>query len=370
MSSKVYFINLRATRKRDNIQNKLRRLYDKAGIKNILTEDDITAIKLHFGEKGSNAFIHPVFVRQIVDKAKESEVKPFLTDTNTLYTGSRTNSVDHITTAIENGYAYAVVNAPIIIADGIYSKNSVEVEVNKKHFEKVKIAGDIYRANSMIVLSHVKGHGMAGFGGAIKNLAMGCATASGKQMQHSDAKPKVIEEKCIGCTMCAKNCPVDAISMENGKAVIDPEICIGCGECITVCPKRAIEVQWKTDHDTFLEKMAEYAYGSLINKKDKVAYINFIMNVTPLCDCVPWSDVPIVSDIGIVASFDPVAIDQASLDLINQQMGNKNSELKKNFEPGKDKFKGVHEHINAERILEYGEQIGLGARDYELIKID
>lgn len=369
MSSKVYFINLRAKGKSSNIPTKLRRLYDKADIKGALSDGDTTAVKLHFGEKGTNAFIHPVFVRQIVDKIKESSVKPFLTDTNTLYTGSRTNSPDHIQTAIENGFAYAVVNAPIIIADGMYSKNSVDVEVNMKHFDTVKIAGDIYHANSMIVLSHFKGHGMAGFGGTIKNLAMGCATAAGKQMQHSDAKPKVIDEECIGCNICSKHCPVDSISIQSGKSIIDIEKCIGCGECTTICPKRAIEVQWETDYGAFLEKMAEYAYGAISNKKGKTAYINFVMNVTPLCDCVPWSDVPIVNDVGILASFDPVAIDQASLDLVNKQVGKQNTALTSNFESGEDKFLGVHDHVDGKGILEYGEKIGLGSREYELIEI-
>ncbi len=369
MSSKVYFINFRSDSKKNNIPNKLKRLYDKAGIKEILSENDAIAIKIHFGEKGTHTYIHPVFVRQIVDKAKESNANPFLTDTNTLNTGSRTNSISHIQTAIENGFAYSVVNAPIIIADGLYSKNSIEVEINKNHFETVKIAGDIYNSNSMIVLSHVKGHGMAGFGGTIKNLAMGCASAAGKQIQHSDAKPKIMDKECIGCSICAKNCPVDTISIENGKAFIDIEKCIGCGECTTVCPKRAIEVQWESDSDKFLEKMAEYAYGAVQNKKGKVAYFNFVMNVTPLCDCVPWSDAPIVNDIGILASFDPVAIDQASLDLIDQQMGNKDSALSCNHEPGQDKFGGLHGNVNGRRILEYGESIGLGVRDYELIEI-
>lgn len=369
MSSKVYFINLRADGKNSNIPTKLKRLYDKAGVKNVLSEGDNTAIKIHFGEKGTSAFIHPVFVRQIVEKVKESKVKPFLTDTNTLYTGSRTNCPDHIQTAIENGFAYAVVNAPIIIADGLYSKNSIDVEVNQNHFDSVKIAGDIYYSNSMVVLSHVKGHGMAGFGGTIKNLAMGCASAAGKQIQHSDAKPKVLDEKCIGCNMCSKHCPVDSISIQSGKAIIDIEKCIGCGECTTICSKRAIEVQWETDCDKFLEKMAEYAYGAVSNKKGKVAYINFVMNVTPLCDCVPWSDTPIVNDVGILASSDPVAIDQASIDLINNQMGKENSALVSNFEQGEDKFLGVHKHVDGKRILEYGEKIGLGSRKYELIEV-
>ncbi|MTI69566.1 MAG: DUF362 domain-containing protein [Firmicutes bacterium] len=370
MSSKVYFIDFKSDSKKNNIPNKIKRLYDKAGIKEVLSEDDATAIKLHFGEKGNNAFINPIFVRQVVEKAKESNVEPFLTDTNTLYTGSRTNSISHIQTAIENGFAPSVVKAPIIIADGLYSKNSIDVAVNLKHFDTVKIAGDIYHSNSMIVLSHVKGHALSGYGGSIKNLAMGCASASGKQIQHSDSKPDIIKEKCIGCGICAKNCPVDAISLENKKAKINKDKCIGCGECVTVCPKRAIKVQFETDVDLFLEKMAEYAYGSVANKNKKVAYINFVMNVTPLCDCVPWSGVPIVNDVGILASFDPIAIDKASLDLIDEQLGNEHSDLKCNHKAGEDKFAGLHKNVKAKRILEYGESIGLGSRNYELIKID
>ena len=370
MKSKVYFINMRSTSKNTNLSMKLRKLFDKAQFGERIHEGDQTAIKLHFGEKGNNAFIHPVFVRQIVDKVKEKGGQPFLTDTNTLYTGSRTNSVDHIVTAIENGFAYSVVGAPIIIADGLFSKNSIDVEVNQKNFKTVKIATDIYNANGMIVLSHFKGHGMAGFGGSIKNLAMGCASAAGKQIQHSDAKPEVIDKDCIGCKICEKWCPVDAISVQSKKSVIDLERCIGCGECTTACNKRAIKVQWKTNTEAFLEKMAEYALGAVQNKQEKVAYINFVMNVTPLCDCVPWSDVPIVQDVGILASFDPVAIDRASYDLVNQQIGHAHSELRCNHGKGEDKFKGLHEGIDASYVLTYGEQIGLGSNQYELISVE
>ncbi|MBS4537785.1 DUF362 domain-containing protein [Clostridium sp. D2Q-11] len=367
MKSKVYFINFRSENKRNNIHNKIQRLFEKADIKNVLTEGDITAIKVHFGEKGRHAYLHPTFARQIVDKTKEYGAQPFLTDTNTLYTGSRTNSVDHIKTAIENGFAYSVVNAPVIIADGLYSKNSVDVEINQKNCKTAKIAGDIYNSNSMIVLSHVKGHGMAGFGGTIKNIAMGCASASGKQIQHSDSKPSVIDKKCISCGICIENCPVDAIEMKN-KAFIHHDICIGCGECTTVCPKRAIEVQWETDSDVFLEKMAEYAYGAVKNKDGKVAYFNFVMNVTPLCDCVPWNDVPIVNDIGILASFDPVAIDKASVDLIDKALGNKDSQLPCDHQIGDDKFKSIHK-IDGKKILDYCEEIGLGTKEYDLIEV-
>lgn len=367
MKSKVYFIDFKADKEQDNIHNKLKRLFDKAGIKKILSKQDITAIKVHFGEKGRHAYLHPTFARQIVDKVKEYGASPFLTDTNTLYTGSRTNSVIHIKTAIENGFAYPVVNAPIIIADGLYSKNSIDVEIKQKNCKTAKIAGDIYNANSMVVLSHVKGHGMAGFGGTIKNLAMGCASASGKQIQHSDAKPSVSKDKCISCGICSRNCPVDAIDVED-KANIEHDICIGCGECTTVCPTRAIEVKWETDSNVFLEKMAEYAYGAVKNKKEKVAYFNFIMNVTPLCDCVPWNDVPIVNDIGVLASFDPVAIDKASIDLIDKAVGNKDSKLSHNHTNGDDKFKSIH-NVDGKKILNYCQQIGLGSLNYELIKV-
>lgn len=370
MSSKVYFVNLRSNSQKSNLSNKIKRLFDKAGLDETIKDGDQTAVKIHFGEKGNHGYIHPVFVRQIVDKIKENGGNPFLTDTNTLYTGSRTNSVNHLITAIENGFAYSVVGAPTIIADGLFSKNVVDVEINKKNFDGVKIAGEIYNSTGMIVLSHCKGHGLAGFGGAIKNLAMGCATASGKQMQHSDAKPKVDIDKCIGCGVCTKWCPKDTIKVgENKKAEIDFVDCIGCGECTTACNLRAIEVQWETDKNVFQEKLAEYALGAVQNKEGKVGYMNFVMNVTPLCDCVPWSDAPIVRDIGVLASMDPVALDKACFDLINNEMPLPNSEASQDLEPGNDKFMHIHKGIDVNHIFSYSEEIGLGFKEYELIEI-
>ncbi|MGB9813363.1 MAG: DUF362 domain-containing protein [Thermovenabulum sp.] len=371
MKSKVYFFDLRAKKRTESLAAKVGRIFEAAEFGRIISENDMVALKIHFGERGNNAFINPIFVRQVVDKVKKYGGKPFLTDTNTLYKGSRSNGIDHIVTAIENGFAYAVVNAPIIIADGIVSKDSVEVEINKKHFDRVKIASAIYYSNAMIVLSHFKGHEMAGFGGAIKNLAMGCAPAAGKQRQHSTLKPKV-SENCRACLACIKNCPKDAISLVDGKAYIDAEKCIGCGECISMCVFNAIKPVWKTDILEFVERMTEYAYGAYINKKEKTAFINFVMNVTPLCDCTPWSDAPIVHDIGILASFDPVALDKACLDLVNSQKGNPHSALgdkNKGFEPGEDKFKAIHPDTKGEYQLEYAEKLGMGTREYELIKL-
>lgn len=370
MSSKVYFASLRSNSKKNNLSNKIRKLFDQGGLESVIKNGDQTAIKIHFGEKGNNGYINPIFVRQIVEKIKDQGGKPFLTDTNTLYTGSRTNSVDHLVTAIENGFAYSVVNAPIIIADGLFSKNSMDVEVDLKNFDKVKIAGEIYNSNSMIVMSHCKGHGVAGFGGAIKNLAMGCATAAGKQIQHSDTKPEVDIQKCIGCGICINWCPQNSIEInEENRAQINYEECIGCAECTTACNYRAVKVQWETNNDVFLEKMAEYAYGSIKNKKSKVGYINFVMNVTPLCDCVPFSDAPIVRDIGVLASLDPVALDKACYDLINNEAPLPNSQVDIKLKPGEDKFKHIHNKVNPAYIFEYAEKIGLGTRNYELIEI-
>ncbi|MCR4427974.1 MAG: DUF362 domain-containing protein [Caldiserica bacterium] len=371
MKSKVFFANLRARNEKENRISKISRLFDLAGFSRVISERDLTAIKLHFGERGNDAFLNPVWVRQVVDKVLASGGRPFLTDTNTLYTGSRSNAVDHLITAIEHGFDYAVVGAPVIIADGLKSKNSVEVEINKKNFKTVKIAGDIFFADSMIVLSHFKGHVEAGFGGAIKNLAMGCAPAAGKQRQHSAMKPQVKKEKCTACKKCFEVCPAGAISFATGKALIDHEICIGCGECISVCPVRAISPNWESDVPSFLERMVEHAYGALVNKRGKVGFMNFLINVVPDCDCLPWSDAPIVPDIGILASLDPVAIDAASLDLVNRAHGFSDSLLVKNLAPGEDKFTGIRDRdrIAHWHQLEYAQEIGLGSMEYELKEI-
>ncbi|TYB31437.1 MAG: DUF362 domain-containing protein [Candidatus Mcinerneyibacterium aminivorans] len=369
MKSKVYMFNLRARGEADNKANKLNRIMDIEEFKQIFNKDELTGIKIHFGEKGNDGYINPTYVRVIVDKLKKLGVKPFLTDTNTLYTGERKNSVDHINTAIYNGFSYATVNAPVIIADGINSQNYRDIKINKKHFDNVKIASDILESDSLVVMSHFKGHILAGFGGAIKNLAMGCAPEIGKRAQHA-VWPEVIEEKCIGCGLCAENCPKEAITIENAKAKIDLSKCIGCGECVNVCQEEAIDMDWDVEIKDFLERLSEYAYGAVLDKKEKVVYINFLMNITPDCDCTPWSDHPIVPDIGILASKDPVALDKASLDLVNKQKGFQNSKLKDNHQPGADKFKGLNPKIENILQLKHAADIGLGKLEYDLIEMD
>jgi uncharacterized Fe-S center protein len=368
MSSEVFFAGLKARSEKDNRTNKVGRLFEAAGLGDSISEGDLTAVKIHFGEMGGDAFISPIYVREVVERIRGSGGKPFITDTNTLYKGSRHNSVDHIETAIAHGFDYAVVLAPVIIADGLKGRNVRWVEINKKHFEKVRIAADIANADSMIVMTHFKGHEMAGFGGAIKNLAMGGGSAYGKMDQHS-VRPKVNPRKCIGCGTCISICPVDAHVMEGGKVFIQKEICIGCGECITVCPQDAIGLSWASEIPPFLERMTEYAYGTTLTKPNKIGYINFVTRVSPDCDCFSWSDHPIVPDVGIMASKDPVALDKACYDLVNEQVGFKDTKLKSGWERGEDKFLGMRPEVDAKIQFRYGEELGLGTADYEIIEI-
>jgi uncharacterized protein len=249
------------------------------------------------------------------------------------------------------------------------SQNVTEVEIGLKKFKSVKIGSDIVSADSMIVMSHFKGHIVAGFGGAIKNLAMGCAPAAGKKDQHFRTSPHIIEEKCIGCGKCVEICPVGASSLVGEVSMIDPNICISCGQCMEACPKGAVDLNWEDDIPEFLECVTEYAFGAVKGKENRVGYINFLLKITPDCDCVPWSDAPIVPDIGILASKDPVSLDQASYDLVNKQKGLSNSSLHSNHEKGADKFRGIWPRVDGTHQLKYGEEIGLGSRDYELVKI-
>jgi len=368
MKSPVYFASLRAHSDKECTTAKVRRLFGRAGFTELIAPHDKTAIKLHFGELGNDGFISPVYVRQVVEKVKECGALPFLTDTNTLYLGSRSNAVEHLTTAILHGFDFAVVGAPVIIADGLSGKNVAHVEIGKNHFRTVSIAGDIAAADSMIVLSHFKGHIVSGFGGALKNLAMGCAPPEGKRAQHN-ARPFSIAGKCTGCGSCTKVCPESAISIENGNAVIELDLCIGCFECMHACPEHAIDINWETDIPVFMERMVEYACGAVKGKEGKTGYMNFLIRITPDCDCFPFSDAPIVPDIGILASRDPVAIDAASFDLVNRQQGYPDSLLTAHHHKGEDKFTGVHPQTDGFRQILYAEKIGMGNRTYDLIRI-
>lgn len=368
MPSKVYFTDFRTRNDEDNKINKIRRLFDLAGMGELFNEDDLVAVKLHFGEKGNDSYINPVLVRQVVDKIILNGAKPFLTDTNTLYYGSRHNSQEHIKTAILHGFDYAVSGAPIIIADGLNGENWKNIEINQKHFQEVKIAGDIVGSDAMIVMSHFKGHEMAGFGGSIKNLAMGCAAAPGKIEQHGCAKP-VILIGCTSCGTCIDSCPENAMFLNEYGANMDYDRCIGCNNCLVQCSEGLIKLDPETLNE-FMERMVEYALGAVQDKKGKIGYMNFLMNITPDCDCLPFSDSPIVPDIGILVSDDPVALDAASYNLVNQQRGFENSLLHNHHLEGEDKFEGVWKLVDGHIQLDYAQEIGLGTVEYELIDMN
>jgi uncharacterized Fe-S center protein len=365
VSSDVYFTGLRARNPEQSTAAKVRALFDRAGFGDCIIPGAPAAIKIHFGEAGNDSYISPVFARQVVDRIREHGGRPFLTDSNTLYLGSRSDAVNHITTALEHGFSYATVRAPVIIADGLAGNNMREIRIGKNHFSRVLISGDIADVSSLIVMSHFKGHEPAGFGGAIKNLAMGCAPPKGKQEQHS-ARPMTLEGRCIGCGECTLVCPRSAIRLEDRRSTIDQDRCIGCFECMTICPEQAIGIDWETEIPVFIERMVEYAFGAAMGKK--AGYFNFLTHITPDCDCVGWSDASVVPDIGILASRDPVAIDAASFDLVNRQAGLKNSFLKRNFGEGEDKFRGMRRSTDGYLQIRYAEEIGLGSASYRLVE--
>jgi uncharacterized Fe-S center protein len=274
-----------------------------------------------------------------------------------------------LATAIANGFAYAVVQAPLIIADGLRGKNETTVAINQRRFASVYIGTDIVEADALVSVAHFKGHELSGFGGTIKNVGMGCASRKGKLAQHSGLSPQISGERCIGCGECQDHCSQHAISMMDERARIDEATCIGCGECILICPNEAIAVQWSQSIPVFLENMVEYTLGVLEGKSKKAFFINFITDVSPACDCYPVNDAPIVKNIGVVASTDPVAIDQASVDLVNAEPALAGTRLSTNTAPGEDKFKGIYPQVDWEIQLDYAEQLGLGTRSYTLVKL-
>ncbi|MCP4118881.1 MAG: DUF362 domain-containing protein [Desulfobacteraceae bacterium] len=370
MTATVYFTDFKANSK-ENLPEKLARLITTAGLGEVLEKNDLTGVKLHFGEKGNTAFIRPPFIRRIVQAIRETGAIPFLTDANTLYAGTRSDTVSHITTAVANGFSFSSMdNAPIVIADGLRGKSETAIRVALKHCKDVYIGSEIVGADALISVAHFKGHELSGFGGTLKNLGMGCASRKGKLDQHSTVSPKIKKKFCIGCGECADNCPAEAITLAEEKAAIDPDRCIGCGECIIRCPTGAVNIRWNQTVPVFLEKMMEYTKGVLLDKEDKALFINFITDISPACDCLPYNDSPIVRDIGIVVSTDPVAIDQASADLVNAEKALPGTCLKHNTQAGEDKFKGLYPDVDWEIQLDYAETIELGTRKYELVKLN
>ena len=366
MVSNVYYVDLRADFE-SGVLDRLKTGIEKAGLLEIAGENEILAIKLHFGERGCTAYLKPVYVRTVIEAMRAARCSMFLTDTNTLYVGSRSDSVRHIRTAVENGFSFASMGVPILIADGLKGTNHETVRIKGKHFDEVKIASDIVRADSLLALTHVKGHEVTGLGGALKNIGMGGGSRTGKVAMHSDVRPYV-SDKCQGCATCVSWCPTGAIKVKGKRASIASEACIGCAECLVVCPSKAVKVKWSESSRTVQEKIVEYALGATQSKSRKAGYINFILDVAPTCDCYPFSDASIVPDVGILISRDPVAIDKASVDLINAQAGLRGTAVK-GAAAGTDKLRAMYPKVDWNIQIRYAESLGLGSSSYKLVKI-
>lgn len=370
--SKVYFTDFR-TRVGVSLTEKLQRLIKKAGITDIDMDGKFVAIKMHFGELGNLSYLRPNYAKAVADVVKECGGKPFLTDCNTLYPGSRKNALEHLDCANINGFNTITTGCQIIIGDGLRGTDDITVPVrNGEYCKEAYIGRAVMDADIFISLTPFKGHESTGFGGAIKNIGMGCGSRAGKMQQHNSGKPIVHDDLCRGCRRCAKECGSDAITYENGKAVINQDICKGCGRCIGACVFDAIENQNWNANEILGRKMAEYSQAVCDGRP--TFHISLVRDISPNCDCHGENDAPILPDVGIFASFDPVALDQACVDACLHATPMPNSQLSDNladphWHHHHDNFLDSNPNVRWKETLEHAEKIGLGTREYELIQM-
>ena len=368
--SKVYFTDFR-TRLDYSLTMKLQKLIRKAGIADIDMDGKFVAIKMHFGELGNLAYLRPNYAKAVADVVKELGGKPFLTDCNTLYPGSRKNALEHLDCANINGFNTITTGCQILIADGLRGTDDVIVPVEGAEYcPEAYIGRAVMDADVFISLSHFKGHEATGFGGALKNIGMGCGSRAGKMQQHNDGKPQVDPDLCRGCRRCAKECGSDAIRYESGKAVIDQDLCKGCGRCIGACAFDAISNNNENANSILGCKIAEYSKAVVAGRP--CFHISLITDVSPNCDCHSENDAPILPDLGMLASFDPVALDQACVDLCQAAEPIRNSQLgdnlaDPNFHHHHDHFLDSNPNVSWKETLEHAEKLGIGTRSYELV---
>lgn len=371
-ASKVYFTNMR-TSSQYSLLDKLEKLVVEAGMLDIDFKRQFAAIKLHFGEPGNLSYLRPNYTKVIADLVKKAGGQAFVTDCNTLYVGRRKNAIDHMEAAYENGYNPFATGCHVIIGDGLKGTDEVLIPVEGGTYVKeAKIGRAIMDADVFISLTHFKCHELTGIGGAIKNIGMGCGSRAGKMEMHSAGKPNVTPDDCISCGRCAKNCAHDAISFRDKKAFINHDICVGCGRCIGVCPADAVQPATDEAHDILDMKMAEYTQAVLKGRPH--FHISLIVDVSPFCDCHNENDAAVVPDIGMLASFDPVALDKACADLVNGAEPLENSRLSEQMAngegAGRDHFAAVHPVTDWEIALTHAEKLGLGTKNYELITLE
>ena len=370
--STVYFTDFRCPVGTSQL-DKLKKLCVTAGIKDIDMDGKFVAIKMHFGELGNLSYLRPNYAKAVADVVKECGGKPFLTDCNTLYPGSRKSALEHLDCANINGFNTITTGCQIIIGDGLRGTDDITVPVrNGEYCKEAYIGRAVMDADIFISLTHFKGHESTGFGGTIKNIGMGCGSRAGKMHQHNSGKPIVHDDLCRGCRRCAKECGSDAITYENGKAVINQDICKGCGRCIGACAFDAIENQNWNANEILGRKMAEYSQAVCDGRP--TFHISLVRDISPNCDCHGENDAPILPDVGIFASFDPVALDQACVDACLHATPMPNSQLSDNladphWHHHHDNFLDSNPNVRWKETLEHAEKIGLGTREYELIQM-
>jgi len=373
--AKVYFTDFRTPYGGDTMPGKLKKLIRKAGIAQLNLEGQFVAIKIHFGELGNVSYLRPNYARAVVDVVKELGGKPFLTDCNTLYPGSRKNALEHLYCAWENGFTPLTVGCPILIGDGLKGTDDIEVPVRGGEYVKnAKIGRAVMDADVIISMTHFKGHETTGFGGALKNLGMGCGSRAGKKEQHNNGKAYVQQEICRGCRHCMRECANDGLVFdpETRKMHVDKEHCVGCGRCVGACNFDAIDFEDPNSNQMLNYRIAEYAKAVVDGRPQ--FHISLVMDISPNCDCHVENDAPILPDVGMFASFDPLALDQACVDacmkcepLPNSQLGEHMRDP--HFVDHHDHFTNSTPESEWQSCLSHAEKIGLGTRDYELIRL-
>lgn len=373
--AKVYFTDFRTPYGGDTMPGKLKKLIRKAGIAQLNLDGQFVAIKIHFGELGNVSYLRPNYARAVVDVVKELGGKPFLTDCNTLYPGSRKNALEHLYCAWENGFTPLTVGCPILIGDGLKGTDDIEVPVRGGEYVKnAKIGRAVMDADVIISMTHFKGHETTGFGGALKNLGMGCGSRAGKKEQHNNGKAYVQQEICRGCRRCMRECANNGLVFdpETRKMHVDKEHCVGCGRCVGACNFDAIDFEDPNSNQMLNYRIAEYAKAVVDGRPQ--FHISLVMDISPNCDCHVENDAPILPDVGMFASFDPLALDQACVDacmkcepLPNSQLGEHMRDP--HFVDHHDHFTNSTPESEWQSCLSHAEKIGLGTRDYELIRL-
>ena len=371
--SKVFFTDFRVAVGSSGLTGKLKKLMEKAGVGQIDMDGKFVAIKMHFGELGNLSFLRPNYARAVADLVKELGGHPFLTDCNTMYPGSRKNALEHLECAWENGFTPLTVGCPILIGDGLKGTDDVAVPVaGGEYIKEAYIGRAIMDADVFISLTHFKGHEMTGFGGTIKNIGMGCGSRAGKKAQHSSGKPNVAAPLCRGCRRCQRECANNGLEFDEAakKMRVNTDNCVGCGRCLGACNFDAIHFQNNNAPADLNRRMAEYAKAVVDGRPN--FHVSLIVDVSPNCDCHSENDAPILPNLGMLASFDPVALDQACADLCQKAEPFPNSQLgdnirRKGFVDLGDHFKNCKPDVDWKSCLEHGEKIGLGSREYELV---